>query len=244
MSRGDTAFAIAGEYHCERSLQCCSAREESPSTCKSRQDRQSFSCFGQLKKPTAKLEFDPSFLTSTRGHQYLVLAKGMVFVAFESTRCIRICVMIILSLFCLVAAIAADGYIDTKYDPTKPLEDPSLLWGTYRPQIYFGIRPAIPDSILSGLLWFSPQRHDSFMKARHDCDEGDKLKGYGWKYHDGRSFAIQEIRDIENNYLLETSWVKTGQEGSTASKGSPGSWAVRIKGTVIDNGEIESLVLD
>jgi hypothetical protein len=137
-----------------------------------------------------------------------------------------------------VLAAASDE--ESVYDPTKPLEDPSLTWGTYRPQIYFGIRSALPHSLLSGLLWFTPQRYESFVQARHDCDDGDKIKGYGWKYHDGRSFAIQEIQDVENNYVIETSWLKTGHESSKGTKGHSGSWAVRIKGTVIDSGKRES----
>lgn len=139
-----------------------------------------------------------------------------------------------------MAALAGSMYATAtkaEHDSTKPLEDPSLIWGTYRPQIYFGIRPAISNSILSGLLWFSPTRYDSFLQARHDCDENDSIDGYGWKYHDGRSFAIQEIRDTPNNYLIETSWLKTGHEAASGSKRSSGSWAVRIRGTVLNPGE-------
>ena len=29
----------------------------------------------------------------------------------------------------------------------------SLLWGPYRPNLYFGIRPRIPKSLLIGLMW-------------------------------------------------------------------------------------------
>lgn len=29
----------------------------------------------------------------------------------------------------------------------------SLLWGPYRPNLYFGIKPRIPKSLLTGLLW-------------------------------------------------------------------------------------------
>lgn len=33
------------------------------------------------------------------------------------------------------------------------LNNQSLLWGPYRPNLYFGIRPRIPKSIATGLLW-------------------------------------------------------------------------------------------
>ena len=29
----------------------------------------------------------------------------------------------------------------------------SLLWGPYRPNLYFGVRPRIPKSLVTGLLW-------------------------------------------------------------------------------------------
>ena len=29
----------------------------------------------------------------------------------------------------------------------------SLLWGPYRSNLYFGVRPRIPQSLLTGLLW-------------------------------------------------------------------------------------------
>lgn len=150
---------------------------------------------------------------------------------------------IVMAFFAVGGSVIAAGK-DTTYDPTKPLENPSLLWGTYRPQIYFGIRSALSDSILSGLMWFAPNRFESILAARHECNEGEKIDGYGWKYHDGRSFAIQEIRDTENNYLIETSWIKTGHENSDDSAGHSGSWAVRIKGTVIDKGENRMSVFD
>lgn len=35
---------------------------------------------------------------------------------------------------------------------TKASND-SLLWGPYRPNLYFGVRPRLPKSVLTGLLW-------------------------------------------------------------------------------------------
>lgn len=33
------------------------------------------------------------------------------------------------------------------------LNNQSLLWGPYRPNLYFGVRPRIPKSLATGLLW-------------------------------------------------------------------------------------------
>lgn len=29
----------------------------------------------------------------------------------------------------------------------------SLLWGPYRPNLYFGVKPRIPNSLIAGLMW-------------------------------------------------------------------------------------------
>lgn len=33
------------------------------------------------------------------------------------------------------------------------LNNQSLLWGPYRPNLYFGVRPRIPKSLMAGLMW-------------------------------------------------------------------------------------------
>ncbi|KAF9422407.1 Processing alpha glucosidase I, partial [Podila epigama] len=33
----------------------------------------------------------------------------------------------------------------------------SLIWGVYRPNLYFGTRPRLPDSVMTGLMWFGLQ---------------------------------------------------------------------------------------
>jgi hypothetical protein len=45
---------------------------------------------------------------------------------------------------------------------SKGSEDQSLLWGTYRPNLYFGLRPRLPQSLMSGLMWWGTQDYASF----------------------------------------------------------------------------------
>src|SRR5438105_3248571 len=33
------------------------------------------------------------------------------------------------------------------------LKNQSLMWGPYNPSLYFGMRPRIPDSLFTGMLW-------------------------------------------------------------------------------------------
>ena len=37
-----------------------------------------------------------------------------------------------------------------------------LQWGTYRPGLYFGTRPRLPQSLVTGLMWFGTQDYQSF----------------------------------------------------------------------------------
>jgi mannosyl-oligosaccharide glucosidase len=36
---------------------------------------------------------------------------------------------------------------------TERASNQSLLWGPYRSNLYFGVRPRIPKSLMTGLLW-------------------------------------------------------------------------------------------
>ncbi|KAK0542742.1 Processing alpha glucosidase I [Tilletia horrida] len=111
----------------------------------------------------------------------------------------------------------------------------SLLWGTYRPQVYFGMRPRLPKSLITGLIWSSVRDYRSALtRLRHECSDQDGLGGYRWLYHDGRTFGVQTIDDVENNIRIETSFLKTGHHHGEQGKVDGGSWAARIKGTILD----------
>lgn len=40
----------------------------------------------------------------------------------------------------------------------------SLLWGTYRPNLYFGTRPRVPESVMTGLMWFDASQFQGFQR--------------------------------------------------------------------------------
>lgn len=42
----------------------------------------------------------------------------------------------------------------------------TLLWGAYRPGLYFGLRPRIPQSLMTGLIWFGTQDFQAFTGTR------------------------------------------------------------------------------
>lgn len=49
---------------------------------------------------------------------------------------------------------------------SKPANDSDdLFWGTYRPNLYFGLRPKIPQSLMTGLMWFGTHDYQSVQRA-------------------------------------------------------------------------------
>lgn len=41
----------------------------------------------------------------------------------------------------------------------------SLLWGPYRPNLYFGVRPMIPKSLMTGLMWGKIESYNDFQHS-------------------------------------------------------------------------------
>lgn len=101
----------------------------------------------------------------------------------------------------------------------------SLIWGPYRPNLYFGVRPRMPKSLMTGLMWSKVDDYDDIQQNfRHTCEQHEGMAGYGWDEYDIRMGGQQTIHDSGNSIDITTSFVKIpgGQNG--------GSWAARIKG--------------
>lgn len=96
----------------------------------------------------------------------------------------------------------------------------SLYWGTYRPNLYLGIRARTPMSLIAGLMWIGVKNGQYFL--RHVCQDSDELSTYGWSDHNGRDYGRQEL--VDHGLLLTTSFLKVKGEGS----GYGGDWAVRL----------------
>lgn len=45
------------------------------------------------------------------------------------------------------------------------LNNESLLWGPYRPNLYFGVRPRIPKSLMTGLMWGKIETYNDFQES-------------------------------------------------------------------------------
>ncbi|KAK0712122.1 glycoside hydrolase [Lasiosphaeris hirsuta] len=96
-------------------------------------------------------------------------------------------------------------------------------WGPYRPNLYFGVRPQVPDTLLMGLMWASGESRSELLSTLRDtCEQDDGMQGYGWTFYDTRLGGSQTIHDTQLQVDLDTGFIKS-EDGK--------SWAVRITGT-------------
>lgn len=100
------------------------------------------------------------------------------------------------------------------------------MWGPYRSNLYIGMRPRIPDSLMTGLFWYNLDNFDSIIKAKHMCDQNDDFKKFGWTKFDPRYGGIEEIKDNENHIDLTFEFVKSYNLKNELDQ----SWGLRVKG--------------
>lgn len=100
------------------------------------------------------------------------------------------------------------------------IADNSLLWGPYRSALYFGVRPRIPKSLLSGLMWFPITDYQSIGKIRHFYEQFDRMGKANWISYDPRVGGRQMIQDDESHFDIIIDFIKS-EEGL--------SWAVKVK---------------
>ncbi|KAF2397248.1 mannosyl-oligosaccharide glucosidase [Trichodelitschia bisporula] len=136
--------------------------------------------------------------------------------------------MLSLLLAALLPTLSTAATTDSALTEIERASNQSLLWGPYRPNLYFGVRPRIPDSLSMGLLWARVEDYQSVQhNFRHTCEQHEGMAGYGWDRYDPRHGGTQTIHDAGNQLDLTTEFVKVPGENG-------GKWGVRIKGTPRD----------
>ncbi|GAA5872836.1 hypothetical protein JCM8547_005716 [Rhodosporidiobolus lusitaniae] len=125
-----------------------------------------------------------------------------------------------------VAQASPSAPVDGEYSAALSAANSSLLWGTWRPGLYAGMKARLPQSLQTGMMWWGALDWQSFSQPRHECDQRDGLT-YHFTEHDGRSVAKEVIKDPKNNVELTVSMLKTPAENG-------GSWAMRIEGKPLE----------
>jgi mannosyl-oligosaccharide glucosidase len=68
----------------------------------------------------------------------------------------------VLLLVLITASIASSPALEAFEKSTNQ----SLLWGAYRPNLYFGARPRLPDGILTALMWSKVEDYQSIQSSK------------------------------------------------------------------------------
>jgi hypothetical protein len=74
-----------------------------------------------------------------------------------------------LSIFAAFTAVAPAAAVDDTsilIKETARQNNQSLLWGAYRPNLYFGVRPRIPKSFMGGLMWAKVESYQDVQNSR------------------------------------------------------------------------------
>jgi len=84
----------------------------------------------------------------------------------------------------------------------SPLSHDVPIWGSYRPNIYFGMKTrTVPLSLVTGILWGSNNDINVNRNLRHDTSQ-DELEKFHWLRHNGKSYGIEEMIDNKYNVKL------------------------------------------
>ncbi|KAI9149434.1 mannosyl-oligosaccharide glucosidase [Paramyrothecium foliicola] len=162
----------------------------------------------------------------------MLLVDSKLRIASSETQRLRIVVkMARLSQLLCAAVLAvggsASGDQSVLHSEIGRANNETLLWGPYKPNLYFGVRPRLPNGLWTGMMWTKVDTFADVGKGfRYTCEQGGDIHGYGWDEFDARTGGVQSIHDQGNGIDITTSFVKV----PGGSKG--GSWAARIKGQV------------
>uniref|UniRef100_A0A5K3ES20 Mannosyl-oligosaccharide glucosidase n=1 Tax=Mesocestoides corti TaxID=53468 RepID=A0A5K3ES20_MESCO len=107
---------------------------------------------------------------------------------------------------------------------TSPAVSPELFWGSYKPNIFFGMSHRSPNSTVFGLIWASSDEQS--VHLRHQCKHAQGVQSYNWIEHDGRNYGIESI--ISGNHNITVTFVKR----SNVPNG--GDWSARISVSVVN----------
>lgn len=109
-----------------------------------------------------------------------------------------------------------------------------FLWSTYAPQLYFGIKPALPHSLSAGLMWYGLNDWEGLQRFHHTSSSSNPsnggLQSYTYTSYIPTLGNTQTLKDSRNGLTLNTAFVNLPQSAELA----PG-WGARVE-VVTDHG--------
>jgi mannosyl-oligosaccharide glucosidase len=66
----------------------------------------------------------------------------------------------------LLALASQFVFVGAQVAEIEKASNDSLLWGPYRPNLYFGVRPRIPKSLMGGLMWTRVEDYTSVQNSK------------------------------------------------------------------------------
>lgn len=138
----------------------------------------------------------------------------------------RMLVRFLVSVFALAALVSADLFrLDADDHIVAPAGDDvarasrdSLLWGPYRSGKYFGVRPRIPRSLISGLFWFNVDTHLGLQNIRHSFEQNHDLGRASWTEFDPRIGGSQTVSDNHCHIDVIIDYVKSANGKNWGAK--------------------------
>lgn len=73
-----------------------------------------------------------------------------------------------------LALCAQLSFVHAQVAEIEKASNDSLLWGPYRPNLYFGVRPRIPKSLMGGLMWTKVEDHT----VQHSKSQSPSMASY------------------------------------------------------------------
>ena len=87
------------------------------------------------------------------------------------------------------------------------LYNETMEWGTYKPNMFFGIKDRSANPLTVGLAWAAPTERGLDLRHTYRYQSGDGVTAY-FEYHDGWGANRQIVEDPSGNARYEIDFIK------------------------------------
>lgn len=109
-------------------------------------------------------------------HQSSISFRATIMAVHSRLVIIQFLLLAVFSAFFTNATDTAEDGQRILVNEISRASNQSLLWGPYRPNLYFGIKPRIPNSLITGLMW---SRVEDFRSVQNSLFPFISLRGGG-----------------------------------------------------------------